>query len=361
MAPIAMPVREASASLIPGLTEDVALLCLAHLPLAAQFAARAVSPAWRRALEGDDICFVRKEGGLAESILLFSDPLFEKCPPSLRKLFAFDTSTRSCVPIPPSLLATLRQRALPLPPGALALNFKSSRLAQEYSALIGGQGDNHFHWNESQTPPYAATNVPRPPPAGTGWLLEPPRIVHAIVNKDDMVHVFSNSSECASEQSGRLDIYDPVSEKWSTMTALKVPRDRCGRGPVVAVGGQFFGLLSSGHDGHGTCSIAKLDIESATWRVVADVPMPEHESWSPSVSEADLACIGEQIFVILKGVWTQRVGFCGHRRLDWAALHVLGGEAKGRLADADGRDSASWVVQNLVLPKEADFLGIAEV
>ncbi|KAG5378853.1 hypothetical protein IGI04_026695 [Brassica rapa subsp. trilocularis] len=213
--------EESSTSIIPGLTDDVAALCLSRIPRSNFRVLSQVCRRWKTFLRSEHFAAVRKLTGTMEEFMC----VFMKSIRG-RKVYweVFDSSGNNLGQIPPF-------------PGPLKRGFCVAVIGGEKILFIGGytgmkywdfsrippiaSGDiNEFSLSTKRNPPLASADVYEFNPATNSWRkladMNIPRYDFSLAEVDGLLYVvqgFSNDGYCLYN----TEVYNPQTNQWSLM------------------------------------------------------------------------------------------------------------------------------------------------
>ncbi|WZZ04037.1 hypothetical protein YC2023_089958 [Brassica napus] len=213
--------EESSTSIIPGLTDDVAALCLSRIPRSNFRVLSQVCRRWKTFLRSEHFAAVRKLTGTMEEFMC----VFMKSIRG-RKVYweVFDSSGNNLGQIPPF-------------PGPLKRGFCVAVIGGEKILFIGGytgmkywdfsrippiaSGDiNEFSLSTKRNPPLASADVYEFNPATNSWRkladMNIPRYDFSLAEVDGLLYVvqgFSNDGYCLFN----TEVYNPQTNQWSLM------------------------------------------------------------------------------------------------------------------------------------------------
>ncbi|XP_013651548.1 putative F-box/kelch-repeat protein At1g27420 [Brassica napus] len=252
--------EESSTSIIPGLTDDVAALCLSRIPRSNFRVLSQVCRRWKTFLRSEHFAAVRKLTGTMEEFMC----VFMKSIRG-RKVYweVFDSSGNNLGQIPPF-------------PGPLKRGFCVAVIGGEKILFIGGytgmkywdfsrippiaSGDiNEFSLSTKRNPPLASADVYEFNPATNSWRkladMNIPRYDFSLAEVDGLLYVvqgFSNDGYCLFN----TEVYNPQTNQWSLMD-----------GPVAfPIGGFAFSFKSKLYAvANGSTTMNIYDPKTETW------------------------------------------------------------------------------------------------
>ncbi|XP_010531269.1 PREDICTED: putative F-box/kelch-repeat protein At1g27420 [Tarenaya hassleriana] len=231
-----------NSSIIPGLTDDAAELCLTHVPRSSVRTLSRVCRRWRSFVGGEHFAAVRKSAGVVEEFMCIL--MESECG---REVYweVFDGSGNKLGQIPPV-------------PGPVKRGFGVAVLGGGKIVFVGGYTEIEGSGINSTTVS-ASADVYEFDPAVNSWRklasMNVPRYNFACAEVDGFLYVIRGYSRDTFSLSN-AEVYNPETNKWSLIECRNRP---VWRGFAFSFNSKLYAI------GNGTRFIDVYDPESQTW------------------------------------------------------------------------------------------------